>query len=63
MLINREAGLLCGTASFESMATLERNREFGAERRAMMAERTGVEFVDVIECELAIHHLRVPELV
>lgn len=63
MLINREAGLICGTASFDSMSSLERNREFGAERRAMMAERTGVEFVDVIECELAIHHLRVPELV
>ena len=63
MLINREAGMLCGTVSFDSMATIEGNREFAAEQRAKMTERTGIEFVDVIECELAVHHLRVPELV
>lgn len=63
MLINREAGMLCGTVSFDSMATVEGNRELGAEQRAKMAEQTGIEFVDVIECELAVHHLRVPELV
>lgn len=63
MLINRETGILCGTVSFESMATIEASREFGAQQRAKMAERTGIEFVDVIECELAVHHLRVPELV
>jgi hypothetical protein len=63
MLINRETGMLCGTVSFDSMATVEGNREFGAEQRARMAELTGIEFVDVLECELAVHHLRVPELV
>jgi hypothetical protein len=63
MLVNREAGMICGTASFESMADLERTREFADEQRAKMTERTGIEFLDVIECELAVHHLRVPELV
>ena len=63
MLINRESGVLCGTVSFDSMATVEGNRQFGAEQRDKMAEQTGIEFVDVIECELAVHHLRVPELV
>ena len=63
MLVDRETGMLCGTISFDSMATVEANRQFGAEQRAKMAERTGIEFVDVLECELAIHHLRVPELV
>lgn len=63
MLINRETGMLCGTASFDSMSSLEGSREFSAQQRAMMAERVGIEFVDVIECELAVHHLRVPELV
>lgn len=63
MLIDRESGMLCGTASFDSMATVEGNRQFGADQRAKMAEQTGIEFVDVLECELAVHHLRVPELV
>jgi hypothetical protein len=63
VLINRDAGMLCATVSFDSMATLERTREFAAERRSKMTEQTGIEFVDVIECELAVHHLRVPELV
>lgn len=63
MLINRESAMLCGTVSFDSMAAVEGNRQFAAEQRAKMTERTGIEFVDVIECELAVHHLRVPEQV
>lgn len=63
MLINRETGMLCGTVSFDSRARVEGNREFAARQRALMTERTGIEFVDVLECELAVHHLRVPELV
>ncbi|GAA1967013.1 hypothetical protein [Microbacterium deminutum] len=63
MLLSRETGMLCATVSFDSAARLEGNREFGARQRAMMTEQTGIEFVDVLECELAVHHLRVPELV
>ncbi len=63
MLINRETGMMCGTVSFDSMATVEGNREFATEQRTKMTERMGTEFVDVLECELAVHHLRVPELV
>lgn len=63
MLVNRDAGMVCGTISFDSMSTLESTRELAADLRAKMTERTGIEFVDVMEFELAIHHLRVPELV
>ena len=63
ILINRENGMLCCTVSFDSMATVEGTRKFAVEQRATMAERTGIEFVDVMECELAVHHLRLPELV
>ncbi len=63
MLINRDSGMLCGTVSFESMATLEATTQFAADQRAKMAQETGIEFMDILECELAIHHLRVPELV
>jgi hypothetical protein len=63
MLIDREAGLTCGTASFESMADLENTRGLAEEMRAKMTEQIGIEFVDILECELPVHHLRVPELV
>ena len=63
MLIDREAGMLCGTVSFDSMARVEGNREFAAEQRARVTQQNGTEFMDVIECEVAVHHLRVPELV
>jgi hypothetical protein len=63
MLVSRDAGMVCGTISFDSMSTLESTRELAADLRAKMTERMGIEFVDVVEFELAIHHLRVPELV
>lgn len=63
MLVDRDTGVLCATACFDSMAAVEANRQFGTEQRTKMTERTGTEFLDVLECELAIHHLRVPELV
>ena len=53
MIIDRGTGMLCGTASFESMAAVEATRDFAAAQRAKMAARTGIEFVDVMECELA----------
>ncbi|MBW9110428.1 hypothetical protein JNB63_10530 [Microbacterium trichothecenolyticum] len=68
MLVSRgtgmlgETGMLCSTVSFVSRATVEGNRDFAARQRALMTERIGIEYIDVIECELAIHHLRVPEL-
>jgi hypothetical protein len=63
LLMNRDAGLLCGTVSFESMADLTATRDLAAQLRAKLSEQTGTEILDVMECELAVHHLRVPELV
>jgi quinol monooxygenase YgiN len=63
LLIDRQAGLICETVSFESKAAVQGNREFGAKQRDSLAERIGIEFVDVVECEVAFHHLRVPEQV
>jgi quinol monooxygenase YgiN len=62
MLVNREVGLLCSTVSFESKAAIQGSRESGAQP-ARMAEGTGIEFAEVVECEVAFHHLRVPEQV
>jgi quinol monooxygenase YgiN len=63
MLVNNEVGLLCSTVSFESKAAVQGNRESGTEQQARMAEGTGIEIVEIAECEVAFHHLRVPEQV
>jgi quinol monooxygenase YgiN len=63
VLINRETGLLCSTLGFDSWTTAQANRESSAEQQARMAERAGIEFVDVLECEIPFHHLRVGEQV
>lgn len=69
MLVSRETGMLgetgmlCWTVSFDSRATVEGYREFAARQQALLTERIGIEYIDVMECELAVHHLRVPELV
>ena len=53
--------LPCETLNFDGNAAVEGNRAFVAEQGAGMAERTGIEFVDVIDCQVAFDHLRVPE--
>jgi len=63
LMINRTTGRGCGTARFDSRATLDATRE---QARAQREERTrmgGLEFTEIDECELVIAHLRVPELV
>jgi quinol monooxygenase YgiN len=63
MFLDRSAGRLCGTVSFDSMAALEATRELAAQRRKSITEMTGMVFDDVAEFDLVVHHLRIPELV
>jgi quinol monooxygenase YgiN len=63
MLIDRAAGLLCGTVSFENATAAQRDREFDEQQQAVMAKKIGIEYLNAIECEVAFHHLRVPEQV
>lgn len=63
MMVDRATGMACGTGTFESREALQASADEGRRLRERAAERMGAEFVDVAELELAIHHLRVPELV
>jgi len=63
MLIDRAGNRTCGTLTFDSQAALEASREDAAMIREMAAREVGVEFLDVAEFELALGHLRLPELV
>ena len=63
LLLDRDGGRTCGTFTFDSRATLDATRERAAEMRAKVTEAIGLEFTDVGEFDLAMAHLRLPELV
>ncbi|OBG90032.1 hypothetical protein A5697_13690 [Mycobacterium sp. E3251] len=50
-------------STFDSMDAMGRNRDRATELRSRRVRELGAEVVDVAEFELAIAHLRVPELV
>ncbi|GAB3763029.1 hypothetical protein FB382_001321 [Nocardioides ginsengisegetis] len=62
-LIDRAGSRTCGTAVFDSQAALDATRADAARMRETATREMGVEFLDIAEFELAIAHLRVPELV
>jgi hypothetical protein len=51
------------SSTFDSMDAMARNRDRATELRSRRVRDLGAEVVDVAEFELAIAHLRVPELV
>jgi hypothetical protein len=50
-------------STFDSMEAMARNRDRASELRSRRVRELGAEVIDVAEFELAIAHLRVPELV
>jgi len=63
MLVDRTTGRGCGTVAFESAAFMEASRDQAWTIRESGAREAGVDITDVAEFELAIAHLRLPELV
>ena len=62
LLINRSSGRGVSSATFDSHEAMERNREQARELRNTRTRELGADIVDVGEFELAIAHLRVPEM-
>ncbi|MGH3306730.1 MAG: hypothetical protein ACRDOX_03490 [Nocardioides sp.] len=63
VFVNRYERRICSTATFESAAALAASQDAAAALRERITFETGVEFLEMAEFELALAHLRVPELV
>jgi hypothetical protein len=62
LLINRQSGLAVGAVSFDSREAMERTRDQSATVRERAVQEMSAEVVEVAEFELALAHLRVPEM-
>jgi heme-degrading monooxygenase HmoA len=63
LLINRSTGVGVSSVTFDSREAMERNREQAMALKTPTIRELGVEELDECEFELALAHLRVPELV
>ena len=63
LLMDRARSITCGTVTFDSREALMATRERAREMRDTVNREMGVAFLDVAEFELALAHLRLPELV
>ena len=63
LFVDRLDRRVCSTTTFDSRAALDSSRESAAMLREHAVRETGVEFLEVAEFELALAHLRMPELV
>jgi len=62
LLVNRESGLAVSSATYGSTEAMERIRDRAASIRTATIQEAGAEVLEVGEFELAIAHLRVPEM-
>ena len=63
LLIDRSTGVGVSSVTFDSREAMERNREQATALKSAKIREVGVEELDEGEFELALAHLRVPELV
>lgn len=63
LLIDRQNGRAVSSVTFDSREAMDRNRERAQEVRKQSVGEMNAEVTDVAEFELALAHLRVPELV
>jgi len=63
LMVNRETGRSVSAASYDSRATMEASREQANQIRTATTQQASATVLEVAEFELAVAHLRVPELV
>jgi quinol monooxygenase YgiN len=63
LLLDKPAGRAVSSVTFDNAAALDQNREQASALRTEKLSQLGGSLVDICEFELAIAHLRVPELV
>jgi heme-degrading monooxygenase HmoA len=62
LLINRSTGRAVSSTTFDSREAMQRNEDQAKELRNARTRELGAEILDVGEFELALAHLRVPEM-
>ncbi len=62
LLVDRASGLAVSSVSYDSLESMQRSREKSDALREAGAREAGVEIIEVCEFELALAHLRVPEM-
>lgn len=62
LLMDRESGIAVSSVTYDSPEAMERSRPRADALRTASAEEAGVEILEVVEFELALAHLRVPEM-
>ena len=63
LLVDRAAGRACNTTTYDSREALSESRKRAWAIRDSGIRDAGVDVLDVLECELVIAHLGLPELV
>ncbi len=62
LLVDRTSGRAVSSVTYDSQEAMDASREAAASMRSATTKDAGAEVLDVCEFELAIAHLRVPEL-
>ena len=63
VMVDRATGQGVTTVCFDDRGSMEASREMGERMREEFGSRMGVETTEMLDMEIALHHLRVPELV
>jgi len=62
LLVSRESGRMVSSVTYDNPEAMERNRDAATSVRSVGTKEAGAEVLEVCEFELALAHLRVPEL-